>query len=279
LSYAAAAPRQRRAGGNFRASAQALAFPAVVIGILLLWELSVTVTHFSQVILPRPSLIAIALVHGFAEPITSRASYFPHILQTLWELLAGYVVGCTGGLALAVITVRTALIEKVLRPLIVAFQSVPKIALAPLVVVWFGFGFNSKFVLVILSTFFPLFINGITGFKSIETNRVNLMRSFGATQWQIFRKVAFPGALPLIFAGLEIALTHAVTSAIVAEFLGGQKGLGVMILQMEQLLDVAGIFSILVLLAIIGWGLNVVLRLIRQRCVYWDAEAKANFNT
>jgi len=275
-TVAAAGPP--RAPASQRNPLQFLALPLTVVAILLAWELSVTVTHFSQVVLPRPSLIIIALVHGFQEPITSRASYFPHILQTLWELVAGYLVGCGGGLALAVVTVRTPVIEQVLRPLVVAFQSVPKIALAPLVVVWFGFGFNSKFVLVILATFFPLFVNGVTGFKAVDPNRVNLMRSFGATRWQTFKKVTFPGALPFVFAGLEIALTHAVTSAIVAEFLGGQKGLGVMILQMEQLLDVAGIFSILVLLALIGWALNLVLGLVRRRVVYWDPEFRTNLN-
>ena len=255
-----------------------LLLPATVVLILLVWEGLVALTGISKVVLPRPSSIALALLDGFNSPITSRASYFPHIQQTVGELLAGYAVGSGLGLALAVLSVRTALMEKLLRPLVVAFQSVPKIALAPLIVVWFGFGFNSKFVLIILATFFPLFVNGITGFKSVEENRIKLMRAFGASRWQIFTKVTFPTALPFIFAGLEIALVHAITSAIVAEFLGGQLGLGVMILQMEQLLDVAGIFSVLIILAIIGWLLNAILGLIRHRVVFWAPEANTNAN-
>jgi NitT/TauT family transport system permease protein len=271
---APARPARKRSRGKVRLDA--LLLPLVVLAILALWEGAVAVTGISKVVLPRPSSIAVALVQGFSNPITSRASYFPHIQQTVGELLAGYAVGSAVGLALAVVSVRTPLLERLLRPLVVAFQSVPKIALAPLIVVWFGFGFNSKFVLIILATFFPLFVNGITGFKSVEENRINLMRAFGASRWQVFTKVTFPTALPFIFAGLEIALVHAVTSAIVAEFLGGQKGLGVMILQMEQLLDVAGIFSVLIILAVIGWLLNAMLGLARRRVVFWAPEANAS---
>src|SRR6266545_3796480 len=245
----AARPSQPRRLG-VRTYHSRLLLPLVVAGILALWELAVIITQLNEIILPRPTSIVRALMDGFAAPVASRASYFPHIAQTLAEVTAGYAVGCTSGLVLA-------------------FQSMPKIALAPLIVVWFGFGFNSKFVLVILATFFPLFVNGITGFKSVEEGPINLMRSFGANRWQIFTKVTFPMAVPYIFAGLEIALVHAITSAIAAEFLGGQLGLGVMILHMEQLLDVAGIFSVLMILACLGGLLNAGLGLARRHIVSW----------
>ncbi len=264
----AARPSQPRRLG-VRTYHSRLLLPLVVAGILALWELAVIITQLNEIILPRPTSIVRALMDGFAAPVASRASYFPHIAQTLAEVTAGYAVGCTSGLVLATISVRFSLLEQLFRPLVVAFQSMPKIALAPLIVVWFGFGFNSKFVLVILATFFPLFVNGITGFKSVEEGPINLMRSFGANRWQIFTKVTFPMAVPYIFAGLEIALVHAITSAIAAEFLGGQLGLGVMILHMEQLLDVAGIFSVLMILACLGGLLNAGLGLARRHIVSW----------
>ena len=266
--------RLRRLLGHNRAHWVLL--PVLVLAILATWEGVVTLTGLNEVILPKPSSIARALVDGFNAPVTSRGSYFPHIAQTLGEVLAGYVLGCSAGLALATISVRFRLIELMLRPLVVAFQSMPKIALAPLVVIWFGFGFNSKFALVTLATFFPLFVNGIAGFQSVEEAPLRMMRSFGASKWQIFTKITVPTALPYIFAGLEIAEVHAVTSAIAAEFLGGQIGLGVMILQQEQLLDVAGIFSVLMILAAMGWLLNMLLGVARRRVVDWaPAENRA----
>jgi NitT/TauT family transport system permease protein len=249
--------------------ARMLSLPLVVGLILAVWELLVIVTGTNEVILPRPTNIFRALAEGFSAPINSRASYVPHIRQTLGEVLAGYALGCSAGLALATLSVRFPLLEFLTRPLVVAFQSVPKVALAPLVIIWFGFGFNSKFALVTLATFFPLFVNGIAGFKSVDEGPLRMMRSFGASGWQVFTKVTFPAALPYIFAGLEIALVHAITSAIAAEFLGGQMGLGVMILQMEQLLETAAIFSVLMILAAIGWLLSVALGIARRRIVHW----------
>jgi NitT/TauT family transport system permease protein len=263
---APASPRTRRA---FAASSRPLLLIAVTIGFFAVWEAAVTLTGTNEIIVPKPSSIFRALVDGFIEPVDSRASFFPHIRQTLSEVLAGYAVGSGTGLVLATLSVRFAIIEFLLRPFVVALQSMPKIALAPILIVWFGFGFNSKFALVILATFFPLFVNGIAGFKSVEEGPLRMMRSFGATQWQIFTKLTFPTALPYIFAGLEIAMVHAITSAIAAEFLGGQLGLGVMIQQLQQLLDVPGMFSVLMILALVGWLLNLTLAFARRKVVYW----------
>jgi NitT/TauT family transport system permease protein len=260
---------RRNAWLVLRPSPRGLLLIAVIGLVLLVWEAAITITKTNEIILPKPSSIWLALIDGFSAPVTSRASYFPHIRQTMSEVLAGYLIGTASGVALATLSVRFGLVEYLLRPFVVSLQSVPKIALAPLLIVWFGFGFNSKFVLVILATFFPLFVNGIAGFKSVEEGPLRMMRSFGATPWQVFTKVTFPTALPYIFAGLEIAMVHAITSAVAAEFLGGQLGLGVSIILMEQTLNVSGIFSVLMLLAAIGWLLNVLLGLIRRRVVYW----------
>jgi NitT/TauT family transport system permease protein len=266
---APARPIARQPGIALREYGRLLLLPLMVLAILVVWEAVVVLGNINEVILPRPTSIGRALIAGFSAPITSRGSYIPHIQQTLSEVLAGYALGCSSGLLLAMLSVRFPLIEFLARPLVVAFQSVPKVALAPLVIIWFGFGFNSKFALVTVATFFPLFVSGIAGFKSVEDGPLRMMRSFGASPWQVFTKVTFPTALPYIFAGLEIAEVHAMTSAVAAEFLGGQMGLGVTILQMEQLLDVAAVFSVLIILAVIGWLLNLVLTFARQKIVYW----------
>jgi NitT/TauT family transport system permease protein len=237
-----------------------------------IWEGGVHFTGTLEIILPKPSSIFRALVYGFTQPFDSRASYYFHAQQSLSQIFAGYAVGCTLGLLLAMVSVRFAVIEYVLRPFIVSLQSMPKIALAPVLIVWFGLGFNSKFILVILATFFPLFVNGVTGFKSVEEGPLLMMRSFGASPRQIFTKLTLPNGLPFIFAGLEIAMVHAITSGIAAEFLGGQRGLGTMMLISQQIIDIPGMFSVLVILAFIGWLMSVLLGYLRRRIVYWAPE-------
>jgi NitT/TauT family transport system permease protein len=249
-----------------------LLFLAVAAGLLVVWQVAVVVTHVSPVIFPKPWDVAKAMWESIKAPPSSRISYLPHLVETLTEVLAGYLVGCATGLLLAVASLYIRAFEIVIRPFVVAFQSLPKIALAPLVVVWFGFGFNSKFALVVVATFFPLFVNGLVGFRSVDVGLIRMMRSFNASSLQIFRKVQFRAALPFIFAGLEIGVVHAVTSAIAAEFLGGQKGLGVRIIESEQTLDVPSIFGVLILLALMGSLLNFVIVLVRKRTVTWTGE-------
>lgn len=249
-----------------------LLFLAVAAGVVLLWQLLVTVTKVNPVIFPTPIDVAKAMWDSLTAAPSSRVSYLPHVAQTLSEVLAGYIVGCTAGLLLAIASLYVRLFEVLVRPFVVAFQSMPKIALAPLVVVWFGFGFNSKFVLVVVATFFPLFVNGLVGFRSVDIGLLRMMRSFNASSFQIFRKVQLRASLPFVFAGLEIAVVHAVTSAVAAEFLGGQRGLGVRIIESEQTLDVPSIFGVLILLALTGAILNFLIVQVRKRTVTWTGE-------
>lgn len=267
------ARRQRRTAPPRESGLRnSLLFLAVAVGVVILWQVLVDVTDVNTVIFPGPAAVARAMWDSLTAAPSSRVSYLPHIAQTLTEVLSGYVVGCTAGLLLAVVSLYVRLFEILVRPFVVAFQSMPKIALAPLVVVWFGFGFASKFVLVAVATFFPLFVNGLVGFRSVDIGLIRMMRSFNASPLQIFGKVQFRAALPFVFAGLEIAVVHAVTSAVAAEFLGGQKGLGVRIIESEQTLDVPSIFGVLVLLALMGALLNFAIVQVRKRTVTWTGE-------
>jgi NitT/TauT family transport system permease protein len=249
-----------------------LLFTAFAIALLLAWEVILTLFPVNRVIIPKPSAILHALQVQLTAPISSRVSFLPHVLATLNEVVAGYLLGSLIGLLLAIGTVRFRLFEVLIRPLAVAFQSVPKIALAPLFLIWFGFGFNSKFALVTLATFFPVFVNGIAGFRSVDVGLIRMMRSFRASSWQIFSKVQFKSALPYIFAGLEIGIVHGVTSAVGAELLGGQVGLGVRIIESEQTLDVASIFAELLMLAVMGGVLYGLIAQLRKRIVTWTGE-------
>ncbi|WP_026566569.1 ABC transporter permease [Bacillus sp. UNC41MFS5] len=248
-----------------------LLIPAVFVAFIFLWDLLITIFDIRSVILPRPLSVWQNFTSGL-NPDNS-LNYYTHILGTLYEVLFGYIIGAIVGIALALLLSQIPLLERVFKPFIVAFQSIPKIAIAPLIIIWFGFGVGSKIALVILIVFFPVLVNGLSGFKSVEPERLAVMRSLGASQWKIFSKLVLPGSLPFLFAGLEVALVQAMTAAIVAEFLAGREGLGVLIIQMEQVLNTGGIFGVLTVLAILGWLLTMILNLIRKKLVFWsDAE-------
>ena len=145
----------------------------------------------------------------------------------------------------------------------------PKIAIAPLIVVWFGFDTSSKVVIAATVAFFPVLVNVIVGLKTIDAGKLELMRSLNASRWQTFRLVQFPNALPFVFAGLDIAIVFSVLGAIVGEFVGAQRGLGNLILQFNVSLDIAGVFAVLVMLSVMGVALHLVMQAIQKRVIFW----------
>jgi len=272
-----AAPRRRRRQRTrppreTSGLVKALQYLGVLAGVVVVWQLVVIIFHVNPVLVPSATNTAKSLWKSIWLNPSNHSSYLPDTIETLKEVLIGYVLGCAIGLIMATLSLYIRIFALVARPLVVAFQSMPKIALAPLFVVWFGFGAASKFTLVAVTTFFPLYVNALVGFQSVDRGLIRMMRSFDAGAVQIFRKVQFLAALPFIFAGLEIAVVHAVTVAVAAEFLGGQSGLGVRIVDSEQTLDVPSIFAELILLAIIGVLLHSLIVLVRKRTVTWTGE-------
>src|SRR5262249_54493550 len=149
-----------------------------------------------------------------------------------------------------------------------------KVAIAPLIVAWAGFGIESKVLIVALVSFFPMLVNTIVGLKATPEDKIELMRSLAASRWKIFYMVKLPEALPFIFAGLNIGIVLAVLGAIVGEFVGAKAGLGYQILQMNYNLDIAGVFAILILLGAIGIALDYLTLLLRRRLVFWHKELR-----
>jgi len=150
------------------------------------------------------------------------------------------------------------------------------VALAPLIIVWFGLGLTSKVVNAALVAFFPLMVNTIVGLRSAEEEKVDLMRSLAASRWQVFWMLRLPNAMPYIFAGLEIAMIFALIGAIVAEFVGAQSGLGMLIQSMNFTMDVAGQFSVLLILSVLGLILNGMVNGVRRRVLFWDVSQKVD---
>jgi NitT/TauT family transport system permease protein len=197
----------------------------------------------------------------------------------VWEVLLGFFIGSGVGLLLGTVISQFRIIEATLRIYLVAIQSLPKIALAPIIVLWFGFGLTSKVVIICLLTFFPLLINSMAGFKAVDPERLELMRALGANPWQIFWKVRLPSAMPYIFAGLDMAAVFAVVGAVVGEFVGAQRGLGTLILSMNAQMDIAGTFSVFIILAVVGIVIHKALRMVERRVLFWSGEEQRMMGT
>lgn len=243
--------------------------PVLLVVVLAAWEGGVRFFHVPAYMLPRVSTMLFALYQGFAISPLSRGGYWLNGGVTLVEVLLGFVIGCSIGLVLGIVISQIRLLDATLRPYIVAFQCLPKVAIAPIIIMWFGYDIGSKVVMVALLTFFPLLVNCMAGFHGVELDRIELLRSLSATRWQIFWKVKFPSALPFIFAGLDIAAVFAVVGAIVGEFVGAQLGLGVQILSMNAQMDTAGSFSVCIVLAVMGLALNGAIRAVQRRVLFW----------
>ncbi|RYF68701.1 MAG: ABC transporter permease, partial [Comamonadaceae bacterium] len=199
---------------------------AVLVAVLAVWHIAVTALKVSHLIFPGPAAVAQSVYQLFAS-----GEVWPHLGVTLHEILLGFAVGALAGFVLGALIGQSALLEAVLYPYVVAFQTVPKVAVAPLFVLWFGFGVTSKVVITATIVFFPVLANTIVGLRSAPRDQIDLMRAFTASQWHVFRMVRLPHALPYVFAGLDIGIVLAVIGAIVGEFVGAQAGLGYLILQ------------------------------------------------
>ena len=246
--------------------------PVLLVVILVLWEWGVPYFEIPNYVLPTPSAIATALWRGLDAGPFDRGGYWLHTGVTVTEVLLGFFIGSGVGLLLGIVISQFRILEATLRIYLVAIQSLPKIALAPIIVLWFGFGVTSKVVITCLLTFFPLLVNSMAGFKAVDNDRLELMRALGASPWQIFWKVRLPSAMPYIFAGLDMAAVFAVVGAVVGEFVGAQSGLGTLILSMNAQMDISGTFSVFIILALVGLIIHKALRMVERRVLFWSGE-------
>ena len=247
------------------------------IGLIVLIGLWVFAVRFMQVpsyILPAPEAVLRALWAGLAINPASPQGYYLPLWSTLSNAAAGFAIGTGLGLVLGSLMAESRTVEKLLMPYAFALQSLPKVAIAPLIVIWFGFGDGSKVAIAALLAFFPVLINSFTGLRSIEPERIDLMRSLSATRFETYRIVKLPNAAPFIFAGLDMAVVYSLLGAIVAEFLGAQQGMGVLITQAQAISDVAGVFAALVILGALGIVLHTSVRRLESRVVHWGHRGK-----
>ena len=218
---------------------------ATLIGLVLLWELACKVFHIAPFLLPSPSSIVMRMIE---KPML----FWAHGWYTLYETFAGFTIAVLVGLVAAALIVVIPSIRDVLMPILLILQLVPKVAIAPILLVWFGYGVTPKIVIAFLVAFFPIVVNTANGLMAVERELLDLGRSLEASRWQIFWKFRMPAALPELFSGMKIAITLAVIGAIIGEFVGGDRGLGYLIIIANQELDTPLAFAALVVISIGG---------------------------
>ena len=230
-----------------------------LIAFIVVWQIGSVVFDVPSFILPSPYQIGI-------EIVASRNILLGHVGITCLEILAGFVISVLIGLPLAALFVYSGILERAIFPLIVGSNTVPKVALAPLLLAWFGFGLTPKILIVVLVAFFPIIINAVVGLKSMPPQMVHLARSMGATPLQTFWRFQLPSAMPHVFAGLKIATSLSVIGAIVAEFIGADSGLGYLMMIANANFNIARQFAAIVVLSLIGmlfyWSIDVLQRIL-----------------
>lgn len=228
--------------------------------LLAAWEAAVPALGFSNLVLPAPSVIGAALWRGLAT-----GYLWPHIAQTLLELGLGLALGVLLGFAGGVLLGESPVLRRVLMPYVVTSQVVPKLALVPLFIVWFGFGTTPTVVITALICFFPLLENTLTGIAQVDAARLELFRVLGATRWQMLWRLKVPAGLPAILAGLRVAVVLALVGAVVGEFIGASKGLGALIIAAQGSMDTPLMFAVLLVITVIGLLLYEATLLLERR--------------
>ncbi len=259
---ATASPRRRF--GMSRGT-QTLGALGVLGAVLLAWQFLPTLLDTPSYVMPVLSDVLVALFDPAALP-----RYLEHGAATMTEVGLGLVIGVALGLVLAVTLANLPTVYGIVFPYIVAIESIPKVAIAPLFIIWFGFGLPSKVVVVVLLAFFPVLVNTIHGLRSVDRDQIDLFRVNGASSLQLRLRLMIPAALPQIFSGLELAVASAMIGAIVAEFVGAQQGLGVLILQAQGRMETPAVFALLIILSALGILLNLLVRVTRRLVVSWE---------
>jgi NitT/TauT family transport system permease protein len=222
--------------------------PILLLLIVGFWKLSTVVFDVSRFVLPPPEQVAMTLIQLLGQPEV----WLVHARITLVETLVGFGFALVTGVLAGVVLGRIFWLELAVRPLVVALQVIPKVALIPLFVIWFGFGLTSKIVIAAILAFFPIMLNVMLGVRSVEPGHRDVMRSLDASRWQRFTALDFHSTLPYVFTGMEVGIVFALIGAIVGEYLGGNQGLGYMVVVSLNALDAPQLFAVIILLAALG---------------------------
>jgi ABC-type nitrate/sulfonate/bicarbonate transport system permease component len=235
---------------------------AVPLAVLVVWQLACSLGDVDPTVLPTPTRIVDQLFQA-------RDVAWTHTAQTLQETALGFAASVVFAIALAVAMDQVGWLRRSLYPMLVGSQTIPVIAIAPLMIIWFGFGLFPKVLLIVLATFFPIVVALLDGFAATEREAMNLLRTMGASRWQVFVLVRFPGALPSLFTGLRISATYAVIAAVFAEYVGAYDGLGIWMSQSKNAFRTDLVFGAIGICALISVGLFVAVAVVARVAMPW----------
>lgn len=254
---------------SLRALAAHVLPPALaVVAALLLWELWVNWRDISIIVVPPPSAV---VERFFDDP----AFFWRQGVWTLYEATLGLLLGSAFAFASAVLMAHSRLAERTLFPLAIVIKVTPLVAVAPVLVILFGFGLTPKVVVAALLSFFPMLVNAMIGLRDVSPGALDFMRSLRASAWQVFWKLRLPGAMPYLFAGLKTTYPLALIGAVVAEWFTGDRGLGVVIFSANANLDTRTLFAAIGVLAITGIAINIIISLIERRVLFWHESIRS----
>lgn len=259
----------QRSGRKPSAIAEKLPAAIALLGIIVIWQIVCMTGLVPSYMLPSPVQVIKALINDFGT-IMFHASF------TLQETLYGLLIGIALSFIGATLMDRFGVIDRAFYPLMIITQTIPTIAIAPILVLWFGFDMAPKIILVVITTYFPIAIGLLDGYKSVDKDEIDLMRSMGAGNVDIFRHVKFPAALPHFFSGLKIASSYAVVGAVVSEWLGGFNGLGVYMTRMRKAYAFDNMFAVIILIIVISLLLLLLVHLISRASMPWKRAEKAD---
>ncbi|NDL56474.1 ABC transporter permease subunit [Phytoactinopolyspora mesophila] len=238
--------------------------PALAVAIIVGWHVAVTVGEVNPFIFPPPLEVGEALLTLLGEAGTWAAAQV-----TLIEIVVGFLLAVASGILVGVVLGKIPWLEVSVRPLIIISQVAPKVAFVPLFIIWFGFGMTSKILLATILAFFPVMLNVLLGVRSVEQGQREVMRSLNATRRQTFTQLEMRSLMPYLFAGMEVGIVLATTGAIVGEYLGGNQGLGFMVVSAMNSLDAARTFALILLLSIMGLVLFLIVNELKRFFIPW----------
>ena len=256
------------APGRWRAAIWQWLAPLLLLAALVgLWELLVRVFQTPRWLLPPPSAIGHALAANSA--LLAR-----HALVTTQEVAAGFAVALATGVGLALAIAYWRVAARAVYPLVIASQTIPIIAIAPLLLVWVGYDLRPKVIVVALISFFPIVVNMADGLRAVDPEMVNMLRSLGASRWQVFRKVQVPGSLPYLFSGIKIAAAVSVIGAVIGEWVGASAGLGYLMVQAAPRFQTSLVFAAVLVLSALGIALFLLVAGAERLALRWHHSAK-----
>ena len=241
---------------------------ALVGGLLLAWEAYVRLAGVEPVVLPSPTRILGALWDYRDDAVR-------HALPTLLETVLGFLLAVVLAIVAAVLMDRTPAVRRAVEPLLVTSQTIPIVALAPLFLLWFGFGLLPKVLIVVLVTFFPIVVSLLDGFRTASVDANDLLRSYGATDWQAFRVLRWPSSLPNLFTGLRISVVYAVIGAVFGEYVGAREGLGIWMQLSQNTFRADLVFAAIVVTSTLSLVMYWALGLLRRAVIPWAPGVRA----